>query len=122
MKKLIFLILSVFIIVGCDSNNQPQKTIVSIERPITLDKTCGFKDTQNKLHYYNCSAGQLLDICNNIAYWKRQIDCCDKNSEYIIITEAVNSNAKTKEFYKDYMNKFNLQSYHCALKAGKINN
>lgn len=71
------------------------------------------------LDYANCNAGQLVDICKGFAYWKNKIDCCDKNSNYNISKEKIDSK-DTKEFYKKYITKFDNKVYHCALKTGII--
>lgn len=74
---------------------------------------------KNTFSYMNCNAGQLVDICNGVAFWKKQTDCCDEISPYKITTEKITS--KNYDFYKPYSNYFDDKPQHCALKTGIIN-
>lgn len=89
--------------------------VIMLLLPVSSYAECNTKG----LAYKNCNAGQLIDICKNIAYWRKQIECCDKKSGYEIYDEIINTK-ELKEFYKNYMTKFDEEVYHCALRLGKI--
>lgn len=72
---------------------------------------------KNSIHYLNCNAGQLIDICNNIAFWKVRKDCCIDDSVYVIRTEKIS--AENRDFYAPYITSFNTEVYHCLLKTNE---
>ena len=45
----------------------------------------------------NCNAGQLIDVCNDYAFWRVKEDCCIDTSPYIIRTEKIQK--ENSDFY-----------------------
>ena len=69
---------------------------------------------KNTISYMNCNTGQLIDICNDYAFWRVKEDCCIDTSPYIIRTEKIQK--ENSDFYAPYMTHFDKEVYHCLLK------